>query len=109
MTEQVIGAIMEDGVTYLVNKLYIPNYSVILPGTDDTIWVYGGKGITRSHAKASDLMEAIERYSSLSSSYARSFIQGRYSQLSKSYNKVLHHAEVVEPLYEEYNDDPARI
>ena len=87
-----------------MDKLYIPNYSVILPGTDDIIWVYGGKGITRSHAKASALMEAIERYSSLSSTYARSFIQGSYLQLSQSYNKVLHPAEVVEPVDQEYND-----
>jgi ribosomal protein S12 methylthiotransferase accessory factor YcaO len=87
-----------------MDKLYIPNYSVVLPGTDDIIWVYGGKGITRSHAKASALMETIERYSSLSSSYARSFVRGSYIQLSQSYNKVLHPAEVVEPVDQEYDD-----
>lgn len=87
-----------------MDKLYIPNYSVVLPGTDDTIWVYGGKGITKSQAKASALMEAIERYSSLSSNYCGSFVQGNYYQLSHSYNKVLHPAEVVEPVYQVYND-----
>ena len=98
-----IGVTRISDISFM-DKLYIPNYSAILPGTDDIIWVYGGKGITRSHAKASALMEAIERYSSLSSCYARSFIQGSYLQLSQSYNKVLHPAEVVEPVHQEYND-----
>ena len=90
-----------------MDRLYIPNYSAILPGTEDLFWVYSGKGTTKSHAKASALMEAIERYSSLPSTYPRTFIQGSYLQLSKSYNKVLHPAEVVEPVKEEYNDKDA--
>lgn len=81
-----------------MDRLFIPNYSAILPGTEDSIWVYSGKGVDKLEAKASALMEAIERYSSLSSSYPRSFIQGTYRDLSKSYNKVLHPAEVVEPV-----------
>ena len=52
-----------------MDRLYIPNYSAILPGTEDSIWVYSGKGPTKIQAKASALMEAIERYSSLSSTY----------------------------------------
>ena len=56
------------------------------------------------HAKVSALMEAIERYSSLSNNYPRTFIQGNYLQLSKSYNKVLHPDEVVEPVNQAYND-----
>ena len=98
-----IGVTRLSDITYM-DKLYIPNYSAILPGTEDSIWVYGGKGPTKAHAKASALMEAIERYSSLSSTYSKSFIQGSYSQLSKSYNKVLHPAEVVEPVNQAYND-----
>ena len=86
-----------------MDKLYIPNYSVTLPGTEDAIWVYSGKGTTVPEAKASALMEAIERYSSLHSSSSRSLIQGTYSELSKSYNKVLHPAEVVEPVKPEYD------
>jgi thioglycine synthase len=82
-------------ITYM-DRLYIPNYSAILPGTEDTIWVYSGKGSKKLEAKASALMEAIERYSSLHSTYKGSYIQGSYSELSKSYNKVLHPAEVVE-------------
>jgi ribosomal protein S12 methylthiotransferase accessory factor len=50
-----------------MDKLYIPNYAAVLPGTEDSIWVYSGKGTTKAHAKASALMESIERYSSLSS------------------------------------------
>ena len=59
-----IGVTRVSDITYL-DKLYIPNYSAILPGTDDFIWVYSGKGPTRSHAMASVLMESIERYCSL--------------------------------------------
>jgi thioglycine synthase len=98
-----IGVTRISDITFM-DKLYIPNYSAILPGTDDVIWVYSGKGITKSRAMASALMEAIERYSSLSSTYPRSFIQGSYLQLSQSYNKVLHPAEVVEPVNQEYDD-----
>jgi thioglycine synthase len=98
-----IGVTRLSDITFM-DRLYVPNYSAILPGTEDLFWVYSGKGTTKSHAKASALMEAIERYSSLSSTYSKSFVQGTYSQLSKSYNKVLHPAEVVEPVNQEYND-----
>lgn len=98
-----IGVTRISDITFM-DRLYVPNYSAILPGTEDVIWVYSGKGITRSHAKVSALMEAIERYSSLSDSSPREFIQGTYLELSKSYNKVLHPAEVVEPVCQEYND-----
>ena len=98
-----IGVTRISDITYM-DKLYIPNYSAILPGTEDSIWVYSGKGPTKAHAKASALMEAIERYSSLSSNYSQGFIQGSYSQLSKSYDKVLHPGEVIEPVNGAYND-----
>src|SRR5918995_6480454 len=83
-----IGITRIADITFM-DRLYIPNYSAILPGTEDIFWVYSGKGPTKSDAKASALMEAIERYSSLPSTYPRTFIQGSYLQLSKSYNKVL--------------------
>jgi ribosomal protein S12 methylthiotransferase accessory factor YcaO len=101
-----IGVTRISDITFM-DRLYIPNYSAILPGTEDTIWVYGGKGPTKSHAKASALMEAIERYCSLSSSHPRTFIQGSYLELSKSYDKILHPDEVVEPVKQEYNDKNA--
>ena len=88
-----------------MDKLFIPNFSAILPGTEDSIWVYSGKGPTKAHAKAGALMEAIERYSSLSSTHSKVFIQGTYSQLSKCYNKVVHPAEVVEPVNQAYNNE----
>jgi thioglycine synthase len=87
-----------------MDRLYVPNYSAVLPGTEDSIWVYSGKGITNSDAKASAIMEAIERYSSLSSTHTRNFIQGSYLEVSKSYNTVLHPDEVVEPVNKIYND-----
>jgi ribosomal protein S12 methylthiotransferase accessory factor YcaO len=92
-----------------MDKLNIPNYSVVLPGTEDSIWVYTGKGPTRASAKASALMEAIERYCSLPSSYSKHFIRGSYFQLSKSFNKVLHPAEVVEPVNQAYDDEDSII
>ncbi|MGA9841946.1 MAG: YcaO-like family protein [Nitrososphaeraceae archaeon] len=99
-----IGVTRISDITHM-DRLYIPNYSVVLPGTEDSIWVYNGKGTTRAHAKLSALMEAVERYSSLSSTHGRNFVQGSYSDLSKSYNKVLHPAEVVEPVYSDYNEE----
>jgi thioglycine synthase len=99
-----IGVTRLSDITYM-DKLYMPNYSSILPGTEDLIWVYSGKGPTKLHAKTSALMESIERYSSFQSTYSKGFIQGSYSELSKSYNKVLHPDEVVEPVNPDYNDD----
>jgi len=98
-----IGVTRLSDITYM-DKLYIPNYSAILPGTEDSIWVYSGKGPTKTSAQVSALMEAIERYSSLSNNYPMSFVQGSYLQLSKSYKKVLHPDEVVEPVNQAYND-----
>jgi thioglycine synthase len=99
-----IGVTRISDITCL-DKLYIPNFSAILPGTEDSIWVYSGKGPTKAHAKAGALMEAIERYSSLSSTHPNGFIQGTYSELSKCYNKVLHPAEVVEPVNQTYSNN----
>lgn len=98
-----IGVTRITNITFL-DRLYIPNYSAVLPGTEDIFWVYSGKGPTNSSAKASALMEAIERFSSLPSSYGKTFVHGTYSQLSKSYN-VLHPSEVVEQVTNEYDDN----
>jgi thioglycine synthase len=103
-----IGVTRISDITYM-DRLYIPNYSAILPGTQDVIWVYSGKGTTKSNAKAGALMEAIERYSSLSSSHREDFIQGTYLELSESYNNVLHPAEVVELIAQKYNDKDAKM
>ena len=40
-----IGVTRISDITYM-DKLYIPNFSAILPNTEDSIWVYSGKGIT---------------------------------------------------------------
>lgn len=98
-----IGVTRISDITYL-DRLYIPNFSAILPGTEDSIWVYSGKGSTKLQAKASALMESVERYCSLPSSYPRNPIHGTYSQLSKNYDKVLHPYEVVESVNDTYND-----
>jgi ribosomal protein S12 methylthiotransferase accessory factor len=97
-----IGVTRICDITYL-DKLYIPNYCSVLPGTQDSIWVYSGKGPTSVHAKVSALMESIERYCSLSSNWNNDIVSGSYSELSKSF-KVLHPDEVVEPVEEFYSD-----
>ncbi|HZD83456.1 MAG TPA: YcaO-like family protein, partial [Nitrososphaeraceae archaeon] len=103
-----IGITRISNITFM-DRLGVPNFSAVLPGTEDIIWVYSGKGATIPDAKASALMEAIERYSSLPSSYARTFIRGSYSELSRSYNKVLHPGEVVEPLNSGFSEKECMI
>jgi ribosomal protein S12 methylthiotransferase accessory factor len=90
------------GVTRLaditdMDVLRIPNYSAVLPGTEDYIWVYSGKGPTKEHAMASALMESIERYSSLPSGWRGKFVRSSYSELSQTY-KVLHPDKIVEEI-----------
>jgi ribosomal protein S12 methylthiotransferase accessory factor YcaO len=98
------------GVTRLaditdMDILRIPNYSAVLPGTEDYIWVYSGKGPTKRHAMASALMESIERYSSLpSSGWSGKFVRSSYSELSKTH-KVLHPDKIVEPMRFVYRTD----
>jgi len=84
--------------------LGIPNFSAVLPGTEDYIWVYSGNGPTRMDAKASALMESIERYSSLPSGNRNKMIQGSYKEVSKV-SKILHPSNVVEPMLLEYDDE----
>ena len=98
-----IGLTRMADITYM-DKLYIPNYSSVLPGTEDYIWVYSGKGPTKQHAKASAIMESIERYSSLPSSFSKKFVTGTYNELKQSYN-ILHPYEVIEPLSFDFHDD----
>jgi ribosomal protein S12 methylthiotransferase accessory factor len=97
-----IGVTRLADITHM-DKLNIPNYSAVLPGTEDYIWVYSGKGHTKLHAQVSALMESIERYSSLPSSSQRGLVQGSYDRLSKEHN-VLHPEEIVEPFNYQYKD-----
>lgn len=99
-----IGVTRISDITFM-DRLYLPNYSSVLPGTNDTFWVYGGKGTTKPHAKASALMETIERYSSFYPTNSRGVIQGSHQGLSNNYKRVLHPAEVVEPVNSEQIED----
>ncbi len=106
--EKVIPLKDRIGVTRLaditdMDVLRIPNYSAVLPGTEDYIWVYSGKGPTKEHAMASALMESIERYSSLPAGGPRKFVRSSYADLAKDH-KVLHPEEIVEPVSFEYRD-----
>jgi ribosomal protein S12 methylthiotransferase accessory factor YcaO len=87
-----------------MDVLCIPNYSAVVPGTEDYIWVYSGKGPTKEHAMASALMESIERYSSLPSGGPRKYTRSSYAELSKTH-KLLHPERIVEPVSFEYQDD----
>jgi ribosomal protein S12 methylthiotransferase accessory factor YcaO len=107
--EKVIPISKRIGVTRLaditdMDVLRIPNYSAVVPGTEDYIWVYSGKGPTKQHAMASALMESIERYSSLPSGGPRKFTRASHAELSKTH-KVLHPDRIVEPMRFEYRDD----
>ena len=47
-----------------LDRIGLPVFTVIRPTAEDgAISVYGGKGISKIHAKASGMMEAFERYS----------------------------------------------
>jgi ribosomal protein S12 methylthiotransferase accessory factor len=98
-----IGVTRLADITHM-DILRIPNYSAVLPGTEDYIWVYSGKGPTKEHAMASALMESIERYSSLPASTPRKLIRSSYSELSQKH-KVLHPDEIVEPVRFAYRND----
>ncbi|HEY3094200.1 MAG TPA: YcaO-like family protein [Nitrososphaera sp.] len=107
--EKVVPISKRIGVTRLaditdMDVLRIPNYSAVVPGTEDYIWVYSGKGPTREHAIASALMESIERYSSLPSGGPREFTRSSHAELSKTH-KVLHPEKIIEPVRFEYRDD----
>jgi ribosomal protein S12 methylthiotransferase accessory factor YcaO len=98
-----IGVTRISAITFL-DRLYIPNYSTTLPGTNDAFWVYGGKGATKTQAKVSALMESVERYSSMQSTSPKTIIKDSYSHLSNSFSKVLHPAEIIEPLTPNYDE-----
>jgi thioglycine synthase len=99
-----IGVTRTSDITFL-DRLYIPNYSAVLPGTEDQIWVYNGKGITKSYAKASALMESVERFSSLFSAYSGPLCRGSYGEAVSSGQKVIHPYEVVESIENSYNEE----
>ena len=47
-----------------LDRIGIPIYTAIRPTAEDgAVSIYGGKGITKDHAKASAMMEGFERYS----------------------------------------------
>jgi ribosomal protein S12 methylthiotransferase accessory factor len=88
----------------LLDVLSIPNYSAVVPGTADYIWVYSGKGPTRKHAMASALMESIERYSALPNTDTRKIIQSSYEELSKKFT-VIHPDQICEPTRFQFRND----
>jgi len=100
-----IGVTRVADITHL-DVLRIPNYSVVLPGSIDNIWVYSGKGPTHKHAKASALMESIERYSALASNFKGMMVEGSMYDMVKRYGRehVLHVDDVVEAVSPNYND-----
>ena len=98
-----IGVTRLADITHM-DVLKIPNYSAVLPGTQDYIWVYSGKGPTKAHAKTSALMESIERYTSLPRKIK--YITASYEEMTKERGKkyVIHPDDVLEPLKFPYRD-----
>jgi ribosomal protein S12 methylthiotransferase accessory factor len=61
--------------------------------------------MTHQHAKASALMESIERYCSLpSSNHDRVYIRGTVQELTKSYD-LIHPDDIIEPLNFQYQEN----
>ena len=87
-----------------MDKLYIPNYSIFLPGTRIRYGYIVERDQQKCMLKCSGLMESIERFCSLSSNYSKNYIRGTYYEVSKTYSKVLHPDEVVEPVLSAYDD-----
>lgn len=100
---KIIGLTRLADITGL-DVLAIPNYSAVVPGTQDYIWVYSGKGPTKRHAMASALMESIERYSSLPNTDSRNLIRSSYEELSKKFT-VVHPDQICEPSRFQFRDD----
>jgi len=104
-----IGVTRVADITHL-DVLRIPNYSAVLPGSIDNIWVYSGKGPTHKHAKASALMESIERYSALASNFRydgnNRVSTGSMNEMIMRHGRgnVLHVDDVVEAVSFNYND-----
>ena len=73
-------------ITHL-DRINIPVFSAIRPTSEDgSISVYGGKGITSEHAKASALMEGFERYSAERQN--DDVLTGTVEDISNSYNII---------------------
>lgn len=63
----------EFGITRLaditgLDHIGIPTASCVRPGSGDSIWVYSGKGLSRSEARTTAIMECLERVAFLWSS-----------------------------------------
>jgi ribosomal protein S12 methylthiotransferase accessory factor len=100
-----IGVTRLADITHM-DVLRIPNYSAVLPGTQDYIWVYSGKGPTKAHARASALMESIERYTSLPRGKIN-YITANFEKMANEYGRkyIIHPDDVLEPLRFPYRDD----
>jgi ribosomal protein S12 methylthiotransferase accessory factor len=64
-----IGLTRIADITYM-DKLYIPNYSSVLPGTEDYIWVYSGK-VQLNSMQRQVIMESIDDIHPYSTSYTK--------------------------------------
>jgi thioglycine synthase len=89
--------------------LRIPNYAAICPtinypDLEGGFSVFSGKGLTKLHAKASALMEAVERYSARPD--GRFTMRGSYRSLSRRYD-VIHPSQFIVPGSLEYRDGDA--
>jgi ribosomal protein S12 methylthiotransferase accessory factor YcaO len=66
LEQHLVRRMEEFGITRLadttgLDRTGIDTASVVKPGTADVIWVYSGKGLSRSQARAVAIMECLER------------------------------------------------
>ncbi len=103
---EVLGLTRLSDITDL-DILGIPNYAAICPkinypARSGCISVFSGKGMTRLHATASALMEAVERYTCLMN--GRHLIRGSFTELYRRFN-VHHPSSFIVPGSYEYKDN----
>lgn len=73
-------------ITHL-DRLGLPVFSAIRPTSQDgAISIYGGKGISSEHAKASAMMEGFERYSA--EKQCENLVTGTVSEISSKGNTI---------------------
>ena len=73
-------------ITHL-DRIGLPVFSAIRPTSQDgAISIYGGKGITAEHAKASAMMEGFERYSA--EKQDEKLVTGTVSEISSKGNSI---------------------
>ncbi len=98
----------EKGMTRLaditgLDRVGIPIYSAVVPGSEDGISVYNGKGLTAVDSRTSAVMEAIERQTALAAEVP--VIEESYERLRRSRKTVVDPRSFNHKLSGDFGDD----